>query len=397
MSSARVVLLATSFSCVIAAHGCGEDDRPPPEDTEQVCAPRTVYTCFRSGCRGYQTCSANGKEMSACLCSAEEPEDSGVPADAAERDASEPSGGPERCDDDRDDDADGDVDCADTECGSRSCERLAGDGFQGPIALRRSQDGMPDCEAPWESPVFEAGESPQAAAASCEECACEPAEGSCAAFVDFGTGTEAACGGTTCTTSVNQSCVEIMPPCIAGASTAYLATKLPSAAGGCKPSAATPSKPEVTWARRVIGCAAAPPVRGGCSASEVCLPEPTAGDAGDVMLCVWREGEHDCPSSRYTERQVYHRALNDTRGCSACTCSGSSCSYGWSVFNAGDTSCATPIVRLTSADQCVQVNPSADRLRVGATITGDGACTAGGGQSEGAVSGTDPVSVCCRR
>jgi hypothetical protein len=65
------------------------------------------------------------------------------------------------------------------------------------------------------------------------------------------------------------------------------------------------------------------------------------------------------------------------------------------VFNAGDTSCASPIIKLTNPGQCVQVNPSADKLRVGATIEGDGACKPSGGESTGGVRGSRPVTVCC--
>jgi hypothetical protein len=149
--------------------------------------------------------------------------------------------------------------------------------------------------------------------------------------------------------------------------------------------------PEVKWSARVAGCEAVAAQRAGCEAGRVCVAKPS----GDAKLCVYREDEHDCPAEMYTQRKVYYRDVDDSRSCSACTCDGPDCKYTWSVFNATDTSCASPIIKLTSAGQCVQVNPSADKLRVGATIEGDGACTPGGGASSGGVSGSKPVTVCC--
>jgi hypothetical protein len=328
---------------------------------------------------------------------ASEPLDASELTDAAPmRDAEpEPPPPPETCDNDRDDDGDGKVDCADDACGSRSCEREAAAGFRGPIELRRSETGTPDCDGAFDSKSFEAGETPTADAVSCGSCSCTPDHATCAAFVDFSTGTDAGCGGTTCTTSVNQSCTEIMPPCIASQTSAFLGTKLPSASGGCTPSVQAPVKPDVSWAKRVVGCSAGAQVRGGCALSEQCLPKRIAGAGFDVALCIWREGDHDCPSDKYTNKRVYYRDADDTRSCSACACSGANCSYRWSVFTDADTSCATPIVELTSPDQCLQVNPAMDKLRVGASITGDGACTPSGGASQGAVSGADALTVCC--
>jgi hypothetical protein len=182
-----------------------------------------------------------------------------------------------------------------------------------------------------------------------------------------------------------------MPPCLTGLASAYLGTKLPTGTSGCTPSAQNPNKPDLTWGKRVVGCSAGDSARGGCNAGEQCLPKHASSNA----ICVWRGGEHDCPSQAYTQKRTYYRDVEDTRSCTACACSGPNCSYSWSVFNAADTTCASPIVALTSADQCVQVNPSADKLRVGASITGDGSCTPSGGATQGAVSGSDEITVCC--
>ena len=332
---------------LFAAYGCGDDSAAKPSDAAPKCVRGTVYECFRRGCKGHQVCASDGT-MSACIC---DPNNAGKGAD--ELDSGEP------------------LDASTAPVASDTPDATPA-GWKGPIELRTSASGTPNCDKTSGKSVFEAGEGPSAAAMSCSECSCTPAAAGCAAFVDFGTGTTAGCGGTTCTTSVNQSCSEIMPPCLASVSSAYLQTKLPSAAEGCTPSSQTPSKPSVKWAKRVVGC-----------------------DAGEPE-CVWRDGDHDCPREAYTGKRLYYRGVTDDRTCSACSCGGPDCSYKWSVFNAGDSSCAAPIITLNAEGQCVQVNPSMDKLRVGASISGDGSCKPSGGVSQGEVSGADAITVCCR-
>jgi hypothetical protein len=303
---------------------------------------------------------------------------------------------PEVCENGSDDDGDGDVDCADSDCGSFECKPDAPTDWSGPIALRTAQSGTPSCEGDFAAVAFEAGQSPEGAPASCSACSCTPAAVGCAAFVDFVTGTAAACGGTTCPTSVNGSCTEIMPACIAGQTTAYLSTQVTPPAGSCSASTQTATKVDVSWSRRVVGCNATRTPHGGCSGDRLCLPKTVPATPFEPSLCIWRDGDHACPAETFTDKRLYWKGADDTRTCSACSCSGPNCSYRWRVYNAADTACASPILDLASAGQCVQVNPAGNALRVGASISGDGACSASGGTSEGAVSGRDSISVCCQ-
>jgi hypothetical protein len=350
-------LLALS-AWALAAHGCGDDTRPEPDEKPRVCDPGTVFSCYKAGCKAHQSCNVDGTAMSSCTCDTVSQAGSGAEDDA----------------------------------GTSMPQPDAGefpDSFEGPIEVRVANGAAPSCEGSFAKKAFEAGEAPEAGAASCSECTCAAESSACAAFVDFTTGTMAGCGGTTCTTSVNQSCTEISPPCLSGVTSAYLGTKLPQSGGSCKASEQKPSKPEVTWAKRVTGCSAS------CKQGQTCTPKRSTSKGVEVSVCIWREGEHDCPSDTYTDKRVYYRGVDDSRTCSACACEGASCGYTWSVFNAGDTACASPIIKLTSPDQCVQVNPAMDKLRVGVTLESDGTCTPSGGMSQGDVKGSDAVTVCC--
>jgi hypothetical protein len=405
--------------------GCGKT--PSTEaPAAQVCLPSAVYSCVRGSCNGHQGCTADGTAFTSCICngSDDEPQAGAGPAanaDAGSRDAETaqdaaspkdasttmPSMTPdarvadaqtaamqEQCDNGKDDDGDGQVDCADDDCADMACVAEAPQGWLGPIALRLDAAAGGSCPGSLANTAFEAGADPAAAAASCSACSCSGGDEPCAAFVDFGTGSTAACEGATCTTSINQSCAEIMPPCLAGLTTAYLQTKLPVGARACTPSVPTATKPAVAWKLHALACTASAPQRGGCKAAGVCLPK-SPGSAFVPNYCIWHDGETDCPASTFTDKRTYYREVTDTRTCAACACSGPNCSYQWQVFNSTDTGCTAPLLQITSPNQCVQVNPAADKLRVGGTIAGDGKCTPSGGASQGAVSAAKPVTVCC--
>ncbi|HEX4352816.1 MAG TPA: hypothetical protein VHZ95_07885 [Polyangiales bacterium] len=386
---------------------CGGQSGGSQPATTQVCTPGTIYSCVQGSCNGHQSCNSDGTVMSKCACddvpsagksgddAGSEPRDAAMPDDAGQDAATTDAQAPtdhEICDNGKDDDGDGKIDCADSDCPDVACVTKAPDGWRGPIALATGDDVPSDCSGAFGDKAFEAGTEPSADATSCSACTCS-GDNACAAFVDFGTGSDAACGGATCTTSVNQSCAEIMPPCLNAVASAYLQTKLPASSGACTPSTETPNLPETHWKSRAIGCALSAADGGGCD-KDVCAPK-SAGDRFQTNFCIWQEGDVACPSKTYTDKQLLYRDLSDTRSCSACVCSGPNCSYDWKVFADSDTTCTMPLLSLSSPDQCVQVNPVGNMLRVGAAISGDGKCTPTGGQPQGQLQPTNPITVCC--
>jgi hypothetical protein len=401
MALACVRVIAALVLSITVSFGCGDNsstEQPPA----RVCTPGTVFDCVRGSCTGRQSCLADGSGFTRCLCDSDYadpaadgdggPGDAGTPGRDASADGAA-AAGKERCDNDLDDDGDGEIDCADADCSDVSCVLEAPRDWQGPVALREGSELGAECSGRFGQQAFRAGRQPSADAISCSTCSCNGA-GDCAAFVDFGTGSGQDCGGMTCTTSVNQSCAEIMPPCLAGLTSAYLKTKLPSDPIGCTASQQNPTKPDVHWESQVRACRDDGAKRAGCDSGKLCLPKSAGSDFAEGY-CVWREGEDDCPAQTFTHKQTYHREFDDTRECSACSCSGASCSYRWKIFNSGDTSCTAPILEIVDANQCVQVNPASDKLRVGVSIEAAGQCTASGGDGRGEVSATRPITVCC--
>jgi len=375
--AAALSLLPLWFACTGGA--------APSKAKQQVCSPDTGYTCTRFNCTGYQRCLDDGSGYTPCVCN--EPR----AGSNSDEDAGVSGGRPaERCGNGIDDDRDGRLDCDDADCANMRCSPMAPKDWQGPIVLH-SGAAPADCSGSFPEEAFQGGSEPSGAAPSCSACSCSG--GGCAEFVDFVTGTSAMCGGDTCTTSFNGSCGEITPACLQGSSSAYLETRLPKRSG-CTASEQKPTLEPAAWKTSVRACGLAAVYNGGCPADQLCTQAQQDAAAG-LPLCIWREGEHDCPSGKYSEHQLLHRELDDTRGCSECSCKTPGCEYRWRVYNADDTGCTTPSLELKSEGQCVAVNASAGKLRVAAAISGDGSCVAEGGQSRGDVRGAKPVTVCC--
>jgi hypothetical protein len=380
------VMLCVAFSLSLLC-GCGESTDDAGPSVARVCARDTSFSCTRGGCSGHQSCLEDGSAFTPCVCDAES-NDAGDDSDAMS------ASGAERCDNGKDDDGNGKVDCADSACSAVSCTEQAPKGWLGPIALRVGDDDT-TCSGSLSDKAFEAGDEPHAEAASCSTCTCSGGDSACSAFVNFEASAADGCNGSSCTTSVNQACVQVTPPCLKDQSNASLKTKLPAAAGACKPSTPSASLPEAKWNTRVLACAAPSADHGGCKSDQLCLPRDPGADFA-ANYCVWKDGDTACPSATFGARHVYYRALHDTRACTACACSGPNCSYQWQVFDPSDAMCKTPVLTLSSVDQCVQANVSAGALRVGAEVTGDGKCTPSGGDSAGDVTASAPLTVCCK-
>jgi hypothetical protein len=306
------------------------------------------------------------------------------------RDTGTPATTEEDCNNNRDDDGDGDADCADSECTERLCVDAVPDGWDGPFLIYQGEEDPPECGGGFPDEALNGGTAVTADPAECSSCSCSGA-GSCP-NPRIETGGDEACGNS-CTSTVANSCTLLSTSCLSGLNTGYVETKLPTGAGaGCTPSAQSPTVPAANWEEHAFGCAPAEALsRAGCGRTQVCAPAAPFEGA----LCIAHDGDVACPSGTYDDRRVYFTGIDDTRGCSACEC-GADCDYTWRVYDASDTSCATPLFTLDSPGQCEAVSPSSGSIRVGATVaTPTAACDPSGGTPTGGAQGADPVTVCC--
>jgi hypothetical protein len=432
-----------SFACVafglLLSQACSDDDdsgSDKPKKVEgQKCQGGESFSCRSlTGCSGHQFCTSEGV-LGSCICdssssagsgggsgasdagtrdagagqggdggSAQAGNDgagsggsAGKPAEhdggTAVEDAGHPQTGDEVCDNGKDDDGDGDIDCADDDCGTRSCLEAAPDGWDGPTALRIGTGVPASCTGDYARELASGGTEVVAAAASCSTCSCtaSSATPSCASFLDFVSSGQDDCGGVTCAQSASEPCALLSSPCFEGLDTGSLKAQLPPGATSCTPSAQTPTRAAAKWQLSMLACGTGELKLGGCDSGKLCAPALPS----DAILCVMHDGDEPCPAGDYSQRRLLYTAIDDARGCSACSCA-QDCNYGYKVFAADDTSCSgTAMLPLTGLSTCNGVAPSDKSLRVSVQIGGTGECLASGGTPTGAATASGPITACC--
>jgi hypothetical protein len=121
---------------------------------------------------------------------------------------------------------------------------------------------------------------------------------------------------------------------------------------------------------------------------------PTAsGDYG--RLCIYHDGDADCPSSGYTDKFVLYSDVDDSRGCSGCTCGGATggtCNQTVDLYS--NTNCSgTPSGSLPQSASCLDVF-NVQRVQYVPTVTNPGSC-APQRSPTGECAPSEPTTICC--
>ena len=205
------------------------------------------------------------------------------------------------------------------------CLAQAPEGWQGPVAVQRAafDRELPKAEPP---ACGEAYPTPAAAGfedliASPATCGCECADPNGVACENSTTlrywGASTTCdSGTPQSVTIFASACNMLPSEFPGGGH-YTATPLTTVGGACVPSSQASIEPASwTWLSQV--CEGATILEeAGCAAGLDCAPLP---DSPDAALCVWQEGEHECPTAFEDSRTLY-ADVDDSRGCETCSCS----------------------------------------------------------------------------
>jgi hypothetical protein len=170
-----------------------------------------------------------------------------------------------------------------------------------------------------------------------------------------------------------------------------------TATGTC-PAAPTVNIGTAVWNERMVACETNDASPAGCAAASECLPE--LANPLDAW-CIYRDGEHACPSGPYSDQTIYYASFTDSRSCSACTCGtptgicqgsmhfsyGSNLPNGCELANGLDSA---------SFGGCVQVDGSVFPLGSPTTAQPMGSCPPQGGTLQGSVTRSGAVTVCCK-
>ncbi|MDI1476429.1 hypothetical protein [Polyangium sp. y55x31] len=302
-------------------------------------------------------------------------------------------------------------------CTGGTCTPPAAGDWKGPVSFWQGWDmEAPTC--PEDAPIlaFEAWAEPPPL--SCGTCECDPPEGTCklpetwtvssaACTPDPNLGVKTnldpptnwdgtcnedksiqsgkLCGGVPCVRSIM-----ISPPTI---------EELP-----CKPHLVGDPEPSIPHAweggpQTPLGkaCTSATPAPS-CveAAGKVCVPTPPS-----FSSCVYREGDHPCPEG-WGERQLLYQHVEDKRTCAECTCSepsGGFCNTKFRLFSGAGCTIEEAAFNVSSgmSSPCHDLMAGTQLLGKSAEVLDymKGACTPSGGDVEGEVVLTDPVTVCC--
>ncbi|MEM6991086.1 MAG: hypothetical protein AAF721_11330 [Myxococcota bacterium] len=279
------------------------------------------------------------------------------------------------------------------------CVELAPAGWQGPVATidTDTEEEDPTCPEGYAVHAVEAFDDFEATDAICD-CDCDEVTGALCdmlgTVVDHGASAD--CGGPELdsTNLANDVCVDLPFP--AGSFTRLEPVEI-LATGACFPISAT-ELPEPTFGTRVTACE--PNVMRGFSCDEVenmgCVtstpPPPLA-----QRMCIWREGEHDCPEdTAYIDDRILYDGFEDDRGCTECTCdspvgvcdnasaslyTSTNCTTGLTAMMTGEGFCE-PVEQATATARFVSGNPSTF-------------CPASDVEATGEVVPSDAVTLCC--
>jgi hypothetical protein len=161
--------------------------------------------------------------------------------------------------------------------------------------------------------------------------------------------------------------------------------------GTCDPSREM-VKDDPVFETRFTTCGGAE-LLGGCAEGNVCAPRPP--EDFDTALCIWQQGDHDCPST-YPDKELTFLDINDGRGCQTCSCGtpvGLCDSATALLFNLGCTGNIGAILAANNeCDQTTSGNVNYASLSLGEPTA---FCSPSNASPTGEATGRDPVTLCC--
>jgi hypothetical protein len=150
--------------------------------------------------------------------------------------------------------------------------------------------------------------------------------------------------------------------------------------------------PDPVWDLEVRGCRGAELGAECDDQGRQCVPRAPAGF--EDWLCIFSEGDLECPAGDYSEKTLLHSGVDDTRACGPCACDMppvSSCTGTWELYDNDD--CTGNVVTTSPLSGCaVASNVGSIRLSFGsATECGVFEDTT----ATGAIAPTGEMTYCC--
>ena len=191
------------------------------------------------------------------------------------------------------------------------------------------------------------------------------------------------------------SCVTLKGSCLATGAGPYASTPAEIPVSATCPAVPGVTKPATSWTSAVRACdSSVERVASDCTGGDICAPQP--GSSFGPSVCIEQMGDVACPTSGYVNKTLFFQSVDDTRGCSACTCtaSGQQCaSAGVLEYSTSDGSCGGTPDTFGAPFSC---DPVSDDVDVKYTVTPTpGKCTANSVSAQGTAAAAGPITACC--
>jgi hypothetical protein len=293
-------------------------------------------------------------------------------------------------------DGDGSTSGPDSTTGTATCPTTHAcvavpEGWMGPVVLRTSTatqecpDGYPDLESIGGTDLL-------APAAQCD-CSCGAAAGTTCALATtlHYWGTDPTCSNGTPVGSYNlftTVCNDLNA--VLPANTYFQVEPVLVDGGSCTAEQTMSLDPPV-FVKTSSTCGGAELLEG-CEGGEVCAPRAN----GDAM-CVWQDGDADCPEGFEGQRSLTHRSIDDTRSCDDCTCGDPLGLCDGASITMFANVCNPPISALLDVTGECDLGSAASATRSAIFAVGEpnAFCVASDAVATGVATPTDPVTVCC--
>lgn len=270
-------------------------------------------------------------------------------------------------------------------------------GWAGPVvwAETATEDPQPACPEAYAELAFNAFDDLQAPPAECT-CECgEPSGVNCANLtLEFHDGSSSCAGS-----ADDEYSIGALGACSAGPnivqSNRYFEVEDPGVTGGsCTPMDSV-QVPAAGFSQTSTVCGGVVAADGTCEVGEACLPVPP--DGFESRICVWQEGDQECPAGGYADRFVRHAEFADSRNCTTCSCGTPTGSCEGNVVLWPSSNCSGMFIAGTVpiGGTCVQAADSVDSAEAGTLTVQDAACAPMGGVPTGEAEPDEPFTLCC--
>ncbi|HEY3819715.1 MAG TPA: hypothetical protein VGL81_21250 [Polyangiaceae bacterium] len=286
--------------------------------------------------------------------------------------------------------------------GASACVPAVPSGWSGPVELYAGSSAPPACTTSFTS-AYDGNGDLTASPATCS-CSCGPSVTQCSSpKLSFYSavcvaGNGCTCSGTACYTTTLQAgaCTTVSDTnvCSKLGTPAMTAPASVAATGATCPPVSGEQTTPATWGTFAQACSSTVTIaQVDCQAGSVCAPKPAAPYG---PLCISQAGDVACPNGGYTTKQTYYGGLEDSRGCSSCTCeppTGASCGATIEAFSSTDGTCAGLPTTYAAPFTCDPVDQPTDMRLV--TTPQNGSCLASSVTATGSVTAASPTTFCC--